>query len=284
MKNSKWKMENKIQNSLRLYASAFLILALSAIPVLAQKRVKTAAAKPMKSTIATVLQPGKSPIVNFRIQFLTGSIDDPEGKEGIASLTAAMLANGGTKNLTYDQIVAEFYPMASGFGWQSDKEMTTFSGAAHVDNLPKYYEIISQMLLDPGFRDEDFTRLKDEAINFLKTGLRQGNDEELGKERLYNIIYADHPYEHHSMVTISSLEKLTLEDVKNFYRENYSQANLVVGLSGGYDAKFSNQMLNDFAKLPKGARKLRKIGVPQLADGMKIDIVKRETRATAISM
>jgi zinc protease len=275
-------MENLLSNQARLFVSAFLIFTF-VLSASAQTRGKSSA-KPSNSAISTVFQPGKSPIVNFRIQFLTGSIDDPQGKEGLASLTAAMIAQGGTQKMSYDEIVAQFYPMASNFGWQTDKEMTTFGGAAHVDNLPKYYAIISQMLLEPGFRQEDFTRLKDEAINFLKTSLRQGNDEELGKERLYNIIYAHHPYEHHSMGRISSLEKITLEDVKNFYRQNYTQANLVTGLSGGFDARFSKQMLADFAKLPKGAKKMRKIGTPQLAGGMKIDIVKRETRATAISL
>ena len=283
MKNGKWKMENKITTSLRLLVSAFLIFACSTVPALAQRRGK-APTKSMNSSIATVMQPGKSPVVSMRIQFLTGSIDDPEGKEGLASLTAAMLAQGGTKTLAYDQIVEQFYPMASGFSGQTDKEMTTFIGATHVDNLPKYYGLIKQMLLDPGFRAEDFSRLKDEATNFLKTGLREGNDEELGKERLYNIIYAGHPYEHHSTGTVSSLAKITLEDVKNFYRENYTEANLVVGLSGGFDQKFSASMLSDFAKLPKGSKKTRKIAEPQLADGMKIDIVQRETRATAISL
>ncbi|HEX8287688.1 MAG TPA: pitrilysin family protein [Pyrinomonadaceae bacterium] len=280
--NGKWTMENTFFNYLRFSACALLIFTF-VFSTTAQKR-GIPPAKSMNSSVATVFQPSKSPIVTFRIQFLTGSIDDPEGKEGLASLTAAMLAQGGSRKLAYEQIVEQFYPMASNFGWQADKEMTTFIGAAHVDNLPKYYDIVRQMLLEPGFRQEDFTRLKNDHINFLKTGLREGNDEELGKERLYNIIYSGHPYEHHSMGTVSSLEKITLEDVKNFYRDNYTQANLVVGMSGGFDARFSNQMLADFAVLPKGAKKMRKIGTPQLADGMKIDIVKRETRATAISL
>jgi zinc protease len=118
----------------------------------------------------------------------------------------------------------------------------------------------------------------------LKTGLREGNDEELGKERLYNIIYAGTAYENHSMGKISSLEKLTLQDVKDFYAKNYTQGALVLGLSGGFDNKFADQITADFKKLPEGGRKMRKLGAPQLADGMKIDIVQRETRATAISM
>ncbi|MGI9054381.1 MAG: M16 family metallopeptidase [Pyrinomonadaceae bacterium] len=238
----------------------------------------------MNSKNSNVYLPSKSPLISMRIQFLTGSVDDPKGKEGLAALTAAMLAQGGSQKLTYDQINSQFYPMASGFGGQVDKEMTTFVGQTHVENLDKYYVLISQMLLDPGFRADDFKRLKDDAINFLKVNLRQSNDEELGKERLYNIIYAGHPYEHHSIGMVGSLEKITIEDVKNFYQENYTKANLVLGLSGGFDSKFPAKLENDFAKLPKGKRKARNFPAPKLSDGMKIDIVQRETRATAISL
>lgn len=231
-----------------------------------------------------VLQPSSSPIVSFRIQFLTGSVDDPAGKEGVANLTSAMLSRGGTKTMTYEQIVKEFYPIAAGFGAQTDKEMTTFVGQTHVDNLPKFYGIIKQMMLDPGFREDDFKRLKDESINFLKTNLRESNDEELGKERLYNIIYKGTAYENHSVGKVSSLEKLTLQDVKDFYAQNYTRGALVVGLSGGFDQKFADQLTKDFDKLPKGGPKMRKLATPQLADGMKIDIVQRETLATGISL
>ncbi len=273
---------------LKIFAVALFVFALAATPIFAQKRGKNmpkAAQNNMKSAdTSNVFLPSKSPLVSLRVQFLTGSIDDPRGKEGLASLTAAMLANGGSKNLTYDEIVAQFYPMAAGFGWQSDKEMTTFVGQTHVDNIDKYYGLVRQMLLEPGFREEDFNRLKRDHINFLKTSLREGNDEELGKERLYNIIYAGLPYEHHSMGKISSLEKLTLQDVKDFYAKNYTRANLVLGHSGGFDQKFSNKIAADFAKLPKGAKTTGKIGAPKLEGGTKIDIVQRETRATAISL
>ena len=262
-----------IRNFYKTFIVSLLIFAI-AIPMFAQKNMK----------IASVLQASKSPIVTFRIQFLTGAVSDPKGKEGVANLTASMLANGGSKTLTYEQIVEQFYPMAAGFGVQVDKEMTTFVGQIHNDKRAEYYGLIRQMLLEPGFRDEDFTRIKQNAIDFLKTNLRESNDEELGKERLYNIIYAGTNYEHHSVGTVSSLEKLTIQDVKDFYKANYTQSNLVIGLAGGFDAKFTAQMDTDFAKLPKGKKTIRKAPVTSLADGMKIDIVQRETRATAISL
>jgi len=232
----------------------------------------------------SVLLPSRSPLVTFRLLFMTGSASDPAGKEGVASLTAAMLAEGGSRARTYEQIVNEMYPMATSFGWQVDKEMTVFTGTTHVDNLEKYYGLIREMLLDPGFREEDFTRLRANAVNFLKVNLRETNDEELGKEYLYNIIYKGHPYEHHSMGRVSTLERLTLDDVRAFYKANYTRANLVVGLSGGYPADFPARLMADFQKLPAGAAKSAKYPTPRLDAGMKIDIIQRETRATALSL
>src|SRR3989442_13443855 len=188
----------------------------------------------LPSKAASVLLPGASPLVTFRILFMTGSAFDPAGKEGVAALTAAMLAEGGTRSMSYDQIVQALYPMASSVNAQVDKEMTVFTGTTHIENLDHYYALLRDILLDPGFRAEDFKRLRDDAINFLKVSLRESNDEELGKEELYNIIYAGHPYGHHNTGKISSLEKLTLDDVRSFYRSHYTAANLVIGLAGGY--------------------------------------------------
>jgi zinc protease len=245
---------------------------------------KKSSPKPMSTSIATVMMPNSSPLVTFRILFMTGSANDPAGKEGVAALTAAMLAKGGTRSLSYEQIVEAMYPMATTFNWQIDKEMTVFSGTTHVDNLSHYYQLINQMLLNPGFREEDFTRLKQDAVNYLKVSLRGSNDEELGKEALYNTIYANHSYGHHNIGSIGALEKLTIGDVTNFYRTHYTQANLVLGLAGGYGEDFPNKVLADFSKLPKGKKSGAKIAAPTVAAGMKINIIKRDTRSTAISL
>jgi zinc protease len=255
-----------------------LLLAAAPLAASAQNRMNQA------NAIARVLQPGASPLVTFRILFMTGAAADPPGKEGVASLTAAMLAEGGSRALTYNQIVEAMYPMATSFAWQVDKEMTVFQGSTHADNLEKYYGLIREMLLDPGFREDDFTRLRADALNFLKVSLREGNDEELGKEYLYNLIYAGHPYEHHNMGRVSTLEKLTLQDVRDFYRQHYTRANLVLGLAGGYPENFPARVEADFARLPAGSPGPAKLGQPKTTPGMKIDIVERETRATAISL
>lgn len=239
---------------------------------------------PAFTQTSSVLQPGISPLIVFRILFLTGAAFDPPGKEGLASLTAAMLAEGGSRTKTYQQIVDAMYPMATSVNWQVDKEMTVFSGTTHVENLDKYYALLKDMLLDPGFRQEDFTRVRDAAVNFLKVSLRESNDEELGKEYLYNVIYAGHPYGHHNRGTISALQRLTLDDVRAFYREHYTRANLVIGLAGGYPKGFDTQVETEFGKLPAGTPDHKRFEAPVVPAGTRLAIVTRDTRSTAISL
>jgi zinc protease len=234
--------------------------------------------------MASVLLPSSSPIVSFRLLFSVGSASDPKGKEGLAALTASLISGGGSQRMTYAQVVEAMFPMASRFNSHVDKEMTVFYGQTHVDNLTKYHQIISDMLLNPGWREEDFNRLREDAINFLKVNLRGNNDEELGKEALYNFIYAGHPYGHHNLGTVESLQKLTLDDLKNFYRENYTRANLVVGLAGGYPKGFDEQVGAEFAaKLPAGQPRKLALPQPEKINGLEMEIIEKDTMATAIS-
>jgi zinc protease len=234
--------------------------------------------------MAMVLLPSSSPLVSFRLLFNTGSASDPKGKEGLAGLTAAMLAGGGSRQMTYEQIVEAMYPMATQFSAQVDKEVTVFYGTTHADNLQKYYKLISEMVLEPGWRPDDFTRLKEDAINFLRVNLRANNDEELGKEALYNFIYQGHPYGHHNVGTIESLEKLTIEDLKSFYRDHYTIANFILGLAGAYPPQFDSAVRSDFAaRLPAGSRSMLELPAPEKINGLRMMIIEKDTPGTAIS-
>ena len=234
--------------------------------------------------IRTVALPGKSPLVTFRIVFTTGSAADPADKPGLAYLTAQMIADGGTKDLTYKQIGDALFPMASSVNAQVDKEMCTFGGATHVDNLDAYYKLLRGMLLTPGWREDDFRRVKDDAINAIKVQLRGNNDEELGKEVLYETLHQGTPYGHLNTGTISSLEKITLDDVKAFYKSQYSQSQLIIGIAGGYSPAFLTAMKKDFQALPATAGPQPRISAPAAVEKSRAVIVDKDTRSVAFSI
>ncbi|MGH9969327.1 MAG: hypothetical protein ACREBG_16220, partial [Pyrinomonadaceae bacterium] len=83
----------------RLFITTLVSLALITPVAAVGNRQKT-----MSTKIANVALPNRSPLVTFRIVFMTGAAADPKGKEGVAALTAAMLAQGGTRTMSYEQI------------------------------------------------------------------------------------------------------------------------------------------------------------------------------------
>lgn len=242
------------------------------------------AASTLCAQMRVVALPSKSPLVTFRIVFMTGAASDAAGKEGAASLTAALLAEGGTRELTYKQIVDAMFPMATSVSQQVDKEMTTFSATTHLDNLEAFYKLFRAMLLEPAWRPDDCERLRDDAINFLRVSLRGNNDEELGKEVLYNEIYAGHPYGHHNAGVVSALRKLTVADLQQFYRTHYTQAGLVIGIAGGYPEEFLARMKRDFEKLPKGRPASLKLPAPKPVQGIRVTMIEKDTRSVAYSL
>ena len=227
--------------------------------------------------------PGDSPLVTLRIVFLTGAASDPADKPGLASLTAAMLSEGGTKEMSYQEILDAMFPMATSVASQVDKEMTTFSAVTHVDNLEEFYGLFRAMLLEPGWREEDLKRLRDQTINFLRVGLRGNNDEELGKEVLYSAIYEGHPYGHNNAGAVPGLNKITLDDLKEFYRDHYTQANLVIGVAGGYPPEFLERLKSDFETLPEGEAVEVERPAPKPIEGIRVRMIEKQTRAVAYS-
>lgn len=235
--------------------------------------------------ITTLLKRGDSPIINFRIVFNAGPADDPKGKEGLAKLTANMITNAGSKSMKYEEIQKALYPMAAGIGNQVDKEMTVFQATTHKDNLNAFYEIVSQQLLNPGWDADDFKRVKTNLINAIKVNLRENNDEELGKEVLYEMIYKNHPYGHLNSGHVAALEKLTLDDVKEFYAKNYTRANLVLGMAGNFPDEFLAKISKDLSQLPEGSTNgtATELQVPEKINGFEAEIIQKETRSTAVS-
>lgn len=185
--------------------------------------------------------------------------------------------------MTYREIVDAMYPMATSVRAYSDKEMTTFIGETHVDNLDRFYGLMRNMVLNPGWRRDDFSRLKDDAINELRVSLRGNNDEELAKEEMYNLIYAGHPYGHADLGTAAAIDSMTIADLQSFYKKHYTQANLIIGLAGGYPAGFAERVKRDFSALPEGTADRLDLPAPAPIEHNQATLIDKDARSVAWS-
>jgi len=242
------------------------------------------ASAPAKTPVKiTELHSDNSPLITFRVIVRAGSINDWKGKEGINGLTALMLAQGGTKDLKYQEVVAMQYPWAASINVQPDKEVTTFIGNCHRDHVEAFYKVFSDLLLRPRFDPDDFTRNKDLALSSLEKNLRGTDDENLGKEAYTISMFANHPYGT-AGGSVEGLKSSSLEDVKEYYKKTYATGNVWIGITGGYPKELVNRLRKDFSMLPDG--KFTAVALPpaKTLDGLEIDIVEKPARATAISL
>jgi zinc protease len=223
-----------------------------------------------------------SPLVAVRLLFAAGSIHDPAGKEGLAALTAQMIGQSGTAKRSYSQLVEALYPMAAAIDSNADREVTVFSGEVHRDTLADYTALFEEALLHPGFAQADFERNKEQLLAYLTTTLRSSDDELLGLEMIQDEVFAHHPYGHPAEGTVAGLKSITLDDVKSFYRQHYTRANLTLGVAGGYPAGYVEQLQKDLAALPEGQGGRKELPPAPQAKGRNFHLIEKETASVGV--
>ncbi|MCB1626992.1 MAG: insulinase family protein [Xanthomonadales bacterium] len=234
--------------------------------------------------IALLAQPGSSALVDVQLLFRTGAAYDPPGKAGLARLTAAMIADAGSQRRGYAELQRTLYPMAAAIDYQLGKEMLLLSGTVHRDNLDAWYEILREQLLSPGFSEADFARVKQQQINAIRVNLRSSNDEEFGKEALYEEVFGhDHPYGRLTAGHAAEVEALTLDDVREFWRSQLTRNRLTIGLAGGYPAEFAGRIQRDLAALPAGDPPSSSRELISAGGGRQALLIQKETPAVAVS-
>ncbi|HTQ79706.1 MAG TPA: pitrilysin family protein [Thermoanaerobaculia bacterium] len=246
------------------------------------KSAKTAAGH---SGIATVTLPSAtSPLVSIRLMFDAGSIYDPAGKEGLATLTGMMIGESGTAKRSYGELVEALYPMAASIDTETDREVTVVSGLVHREKLTDYTALLEEAVLHPGFSQSDFDRNKEQLLAYLTTTLRATNDELLGLEYIQDAIFAHQPYGHPIAGTVDGLKNITLDDVKSFYREHYTRAALLLGVAGGYPSGYMARLEKDLSALPAGTAGRRELPPPPKPSGHNFHLLDKETGSVGITL
>jgi zinc protease len=246
-------------------------------------KIELKKAQPSTPKFSVLDKTNDSPLIDVNFLFYTGAAADPAGKKGVAALTARMLTQGGSETRTYKEIQEGLYPLAGQFSSQLDKEMMSFTGRVHKDNADQWYQLISDQLLNPGWREDDFKRLKKELIDGIESGLKSSNDEELGKEVLYSKLYQGHSYQHFNSGDLSDLAAITIEDLKAFYSAQLTQAKLHLGITGAMPSNLKTQLITDLASLPVGDEKRLIIDKAPVLKGHHATIVEKSAQSTAVS-
>ena len=174
------------------------------------------------------------PLVAARLLVKTGGAADPQGKDGLAQLTAAVVTKG-TKTRGAEQIAREVEALGatlvSSAGWdQSSIDLSVMSS-----NLPNAMVYLADVARNATFAKAEFERERAQTIDALQVNL--GEPRVLASAVTSRLIFGDAPYGHNLEGTPASLEKIAREDLPKFYAAHYRPDNAVLLLAGDIKAE-----------------------------------------------
>ena len=201
------------------------------------------------------------PLVQVTLLLKAGASDDPNGRFGLASLTAAMLDEGaGTRSALEIADEVEFLgaEIATGSGFDS----SSVSLGVPVSRLGPALAVMADVALRPTFPDDELERVRKERL----TSLLQARDDAaaVAPMAFSRLLFGDmHRYGTGVIGTTATLKSFTTADLKAFHSAMFQPSNatlVVVGDVSGDQAV--PQLEKQFGGWRAGASAPRHAAVP----------------------
>ena len=173
-------------------------------------------------------QNSETPTISLLLSIEGGTLLDPINKAGLASLTASLM-NEGTNNYSKEALSNELAKLGSDISISASGRNTTIRVSSLVKNLDATLLLMSDMMQNPAFNQNDFDRVKNQLIQGLEQGSKDAHT--LASRALKQVTYGENnrvglP----GSGTIKTVSAIKLSDVKNFYKQYFSpkKASLVI--------------------------------------------------------
>jgi zinc protease len=188
------------------------------------------------------------PLVSVSIMVRTGQYNEPKGKAGVAGMTGYLLGKGGTRSRTAEELEERLAFLAAGLS----SSVGATSGGVGVNTLSKDLDeglaILREVLTAPRFQKSRFDLYQQQQLQ----GMKQRNDDSKNIERRELLRLAYGPNFFRNVIpTKTSMESITVEDLRAFHQAWFHPENFVVAVSGDFDRKTMVAKLETlFAKWP----------------------------------
>jgi zinc protease len=186
------------------------------------------------------------PVVDVVMSFEgAGTAADPAGKEGLATLVAAMLTEGsGTlDSVSFARALEE---QAITLNATASEDRLTIHMRCLKENAARAGELLAGMLSAPQLNEADLARVRAQMQSALKLA---GEDPHYRAERmLYAKAFAGHPYAKAPSGTVESIAGMHAEDIRAFVKTHLTRANVVIAAAGDVNAGQLKAMLGETIK------------------------------------
>lgn len=184
----------------------------------------------------------KVPLVQVIVVVRAGAAADPQGKPGLANLTAEMLDRGagGRSALelsdAVDHLGAEISAAA---GWDE----TNIGLSVPSERLGEALAILADVVRRPAFPREELERVRRELL----TELLQWRDEPqaIARVAFARAVYGDHLYGRVTEGSERSVRAASREDLERFHRSFFEPANTAIVVAGDVAPAALQRLLED---------------------------------------
>jgi predicted Zn-dependent peptidase len=188
------------------------------------------------------------PVISVSAILPAGAIYDND-KAGLASLTATALKHG-TKNFTKTKLDEELDFIGANVNTYATKEYAGLSSDFAAKDKVKVLAIIKDLLLNPVFNPAEFNKEKSRLLVMLEQ--QKESPRSVIGSYFDAFLYGNHPYGNVISGVNSSVSKLTVEDLKNFYKTNYKPDNSAISIVGDFNTKqMKGELTNLFSTWEK---------------------------------
>ena len=211
------------------------------------------------------------PMLDVRIVFDAGGARD-DGLSGLAVLTNGLLSEGAAGK-TSQQIAEAFESVGAEIEYDAARDMALVGVRSLTESryLSSAIESLRQVLTQPDFPQDAYQR----ELNRMKVAVkaRQQSPSALAAEAFNKAVFSEHPYASPTAGTQQSLEKLSLDDVRAFYKKYYVANNATVAIVGNVDRRQAEEIVKALVSaLPAGEKAADLPAVKPLTEANKIVI------------
>ena len=161
--------------------------------------------------------------------------------------------------------------------------MTTFSGATHVDNLDAYYKLFRAMLLDPGWREDDFRRAERRRHQLPASQPARQQRRRTGQRGAVQHLYAGTPYGHNNAGTVRAGEDDARRSEGVLHGATTRRRNLIIGLAAAIPG-LPARVRRISRRCRNGAVAVRSAAAQADSRATASSIIEKDTRSVAYSL
>ena len=183
--------------------------------------------------ILMLMEQHEVPIISFNVLTRAGAIEDPAGKEGLASVTAELLRRG-TKSRTAVQIANELDFVGGQLEFDASLDFARANGEFLAKDIDTGLELLAECLQFPTFPEAEVEKLLKQRID----GLKQEKDEPqavIGRY-FHSYLYGSHAYGRSPVGDERSMEAIKRADIATFHRDNYAPDTVTISVVGDFAA------------------------------------------------